>query len=168
MRRAIWHEHPHVANDLTIGERAADRLKQGFGSWPFLIILNAAIVAWILLQTFLGAQAFDPYPWLLLNIGLSWLAAQQGGALQIAANRGDRINSEVALRTEQNSAELIKVNSRQLVILQRLDTLAGLPDEIAALADVTRAVLAARQARDTTTASGTEPAQPTTKAGKHG
>src|SRR5260221_13751784 len=103
MRRALWHQHPHVANDLTFGERAADELKRSFGSWPFLIILNTIIVSWIILQTILGSGAFDPYPWLLLNIGLSWLAAQQGGALQIAANRGDRINSEVALHTEQNT-----------------------------------------------------------------
>ena len=131
MRHALWHKHPHVANDLTFGERAADELKRGFGSWPFLIILNAVIVGWIVLQTILGRHAFDPYPWLLLNIGLSWLAAQQGGALQIAANRGDRINSEVALRTEQNSAELLEMNKTQLDILQRLDSLSG---DIAALA----------------------------------
>jgi uncharacterized membrane protein len=123
LRRPVWHKHPTVNKDLTFGERAADRLKQGFGSWPFLIILNSIIVALIVAQTLLGRNAFDPYPWLLLNIGLSWLAAQQGGALQIAANRGDRINSEVAVRTEHNTAALLAVNDQQLKILQRLDSI---------------------------------------------
>jgi uncharacterized membrane protein len=109
MRRALWHKIPHVrsGDDLTLGERAADHLKTSFGSWPFLIILNAIIVGWIILQALLGKGAFDPYPWLLLNIGLSWLAAQQGGALQIAANRGDRISSELALSTHDNGEKLL-------------------------------------------------------------
>lgn len=123
MRRALWHLHPHVGNDLTFGERAADRLKAGFGSWPFIIILNVVIVAWIIVQTVLGKHAFDPYPWLLLNIGLSWLAAQQGGALQIAANRGDRISSEVALHTQANSDALMDMNRQQLEILRELQEL---------------------------------------------
>ncbi len=139
MRKAIWASHPHVNNDLTFGERAADKLKQGFGSWAFLIGLNIIIVAWVAANTFVLGHPFDPYPFILLNLGLSWLAAQQGGALQIAANRGDRINSEVAVRTEQHTTQLLDMNKTQLAILQRLQ---GLDDTVDGLAKAVRAALA--------------------------
>jgi uncharacterized membrane protein len=117
--RALWDAHPHVGNDLTIGERAADRLKAAFGSWVFLICLNSFIVGWVVLNELLG-HAFDPYPFILLNLGLSWLAAQQGGALQIAANRGDRLAAETALHTSKNTDELMELNKQQLQILTEL------------------------------------------------
>lgn len=113
----LWARHPHVANNLSLGERAADRLKTTFGSWAFLITLNALIVAWCLLEAF-HVLRFDPYPFIALNLVLSWLAAQQGGALQIAANRGDRLTAEVALHTQSNTDELMSVNRRQLEILE--------------------------------------------------
>lgn len=118
--RALWDAHPHVGNELTIGERAADRLKSTFGSWSFLIALNAFIVGWIALNGLLGRGTFDPFPFILLNLGLSWLAAQQGGALQIAANRGDRLNAEVALHTQRNTDELMEMNRRQLQMLAEI------------------------------------------------
>jgi uncharacterized membrane protein len=118
-----WEKHPHVRTgaQLTFGERAADRLKATFGSWAFLIGLNVFIVGWILLNVILPpAGRWDVYPFILLNLGLSWLAAQQGGALQIAANRGDRITSEVAIGTHQSVEQLLKMNEQQLQILQEL------------------------------------------------
>lgn len=119
--KAPWHDHPDVrsGDQLSLGERAADRLKQGFGSWAFLIGLNAVIVIWMAINIF-HLVHFDLYPFILLNLGLSWLAAQQGGALQIAANRGDRISAEVALATNKNTTALMDMNSRQLEILERL------------------------------------------------
>ena len=72
IRQPLWHAHPHVANDLTFGERAADQLKRGFGSWAFLIILNVFIVAWIAINVALPkAERWDSYPFILLNLGLS-------------------------------------------------------------------------------------------------
>lgn len=116
---ALWAQHEHVANDLSLGERAADRLKAAFGSWGFLIGLNALIVLWCALN-WLHVAHFDPYPFIALNLVLSWLAAQQGGALQIAANRGDRLTAEVALHTQKNTDKLIAINEQQLVILTEL------------------------------------------------
>jgi len=123
----LWRKHPGVrtGDQLTVGERAADRLKATFGSWTFLMILNGFIVVWILVNLLLP-KPFDPYPFILLNLGLSWLAAQQGGALQIAANRGDRISSEVALHTQANSDALMDMNKQQLAILEELQELRSL------------------------------------------
>jgi len=141
-----WGNHPHVrtGSQLTIGERAADRLKACFGSWAFIIGLNAIIVGWIAVNAWVLRKPFDPYPFILLNLGLSWLAAQQGGALQIAANRGDRISSEVAVSTYKNGEELLKLNKQQMEILGRLD---GLDGKIADLAEAVATVMAARPAR---------------------
>lgn len=117
----LWERHPGVrtGDQLTLGERAADRLKTAFGSWLFLIILNLFIVAWCVLNG-TGLLRLDPYPFIALNLILSWLAAQQGGALQIAANRGDRINAEVAAHTQKNTDELLAINQQQLQILTEL------------------------------------------------
>lgn len=120
----LWERHPGVRSgtQLSLGERAADRLKAAFGSWTFLILLNAFIALWIAANILLPrASRWDVYPFILLNLGLSWLAAQQGGALQIAANRGDRINAEVAAHTAANTETLLDLNRRQLEILARLD-----------------------------------------------
>ena len=138
-----WHAHPHVrtCEQLSMGERAADRLKAAFGSWTFLMLLNGFIVAWIAANLITG-RPWDPYPFILLNLGLSWLAAQQGGALQIAANRGDRIASEVAMGTYRNGEELLTLNKRQLEILGRLD---GLDAKVEALAGKPRAATAAER-----------------------
>lgn len=124
IHKPLWHHSRAVrsGDDLSLGERAADKLKRSFGSWTFLITLNAFIVVWIAVNVVTG-KPFDPYPFVFLNLFLSWLAAQQGGALQIAANRGDRIASEVALHTEQTADELLSINKGQLEILNRLHAL---------------------------------------------
>jgi uncharacterized membrane protein len=121
LHKPRWHEHPHVrsGSELSFGERAADILKRSFGSWPFLGLLNLFIGVWVVLHLF-GIVHFDPYPFILLNLLLSWLAAQQGGALQIAANRGDRVASELALSTYHNGQELLKLNRAQMEVLQEL------------------------------------------------
>lgn len=144
----LWDRHPAVrtGDDLTVGERAADRLKAAFGSWTFLIVLNLFIAGWIGLNAVLPrAQRWDVFPFILLNLGLSWLAAQQGGALQIAANRGDRINAEIALDTHKMAKDLLGLNERQIEILTRLD---GLDGKVADLTGAIRDVLAAHLEHD--------------------
>lgn len=122
--KPLWHLHPHVRTgaDLTFGERAADLLKRTFGSWSFLGILNGVIVVWAILN-WTGITKFDPYPFIALNLVLSWLAAQQGGALQIAANRGDRIASELAQHTYENGQKILALNEQQMEILSELRAL---------------------------------------------
>lgn len=121
IRKPRWHDHPHVrtGTELSIGERSADVLKRAFGSWPFLGVLNAGILVWTVLN-WVHITHFDPYPFIALNLVLSWLAAQQGGALQIAANRGDRIASELAMHTFQNGEEILNLNKQQMEILEEL------------------------------------------------
>lgn len=115
-----WDRHPHVrtGSQLTLGERAADVLKRWFGTWAALGGVAAAIAVWTVAQV--TPWRWDPYPYILLNLCLSCLAAVQGIVLQIAANRGDRIASEVATGTHQMAEDLLALNQRQMQILEEL------------------------------------------------
>jgi uncharacterized membrane protein len=108
-----WHRHPGVrsGDQLTVGERAADRMRNIMGSWPFVFCFFAVMIIWavvntLVLQRVLHHKAFDPYPYILLNLFLSMLAGVQAAALLIAAKRADAISSEVALHTEKNTDDL--------------------------------------------------------------
>jgi uncharacterized membrane protein len=149
MRRAAWHLHKGVrsGDGLSAGEQAADVLKRGMGTWSALFGVAAAIGVWILLQK--TAIKWDIYPFILLNLCLSCLAAVQGIVLQISANRGDRISSEVALHTQGNTDTLLGMNEQQLQILT---TLNGLDGKVADLAQAIQVVMAARGAKEVSAA----------------
>ena len=108
-----WHKHPGVrsGDQLSLGERAADRMRNTMGSWPFVFGFFAVMIAWALVNTLLFAhilhrKAFDPYPYILLNLFLSMLAGVQAAALLIAAKRSDAVSSEIALHTEHNTDDI--------------------------------------------------------------
>jgi uncharacterized membrane protein len=107
----LWSLHPHVRTDgdLSLGERAADRLKAAFGTWSLLGIIIGGITAWML-------WVHDPGE-LRLNLALSFLASVQGVILQIAANRGDRIAAELAMHTYENGTKLLEINEAQTQML---------------------------------------------------
>ncbi|MFZ0052239.1 MAG: DUF1003 domain-containing protein [Desulfobaccales bacterium] len=83
---------------LTIGERMSDRLADFGGSWTFITLFAIVCVAWMAINTaVLMATAFDPYPYILLNLVLSCLAAIQAPVILMSQNRQeakDRLRSE--------------------------------------------------------------------------
>jgi uncharacterized membrane protein len=96
-----WHRHPAVRlpDELTVGERAADKVRNRMGSWTFVFGSVGFLALWITVNVVVsatGAHAFDAYPFILLNLCLSCLAALQGAILLIAAKRTDQISSELA------------------------------------------------------------------------
>jgi uncharacterized membrane protein len=100
-----------TGDQLTLGERAADRMRNVMGSWPFVVGFFTVMVIWALVNTVVlhrvfHHKAFDPYPYILLNLFLSLLAGVQAAALLIAAKRADAIASEIAIHTEKNIEEL--------------------------------------------------------------
>jgi uncharacterized membrane protein len=115
---SLWRRHPALAEagSLTLGERAADILKKYFGTWSALFTVGVWITVWVVLQR-TGAR-WDPYPYILLNLCLSCLAAVQGIILQISANRGDRLSAVVALHTQENTDRL-RETSDVILDLQR-------------------------------------------------
>jgi len=84
--------------DLTLGEKMADRLASFGGSWTFLIIFGGVLLAWITLNSVvLLKRPFDPYPFILLNLVLSCLAAIQAPVIMMSQNRQetkDRLRSQ--------------------------------------------------------------------------
>jgi uncharacterized membrane protein len=109
-----WHKHPGVrsGDQLSLGERAADRMRNVMGSWPFVFCFFGIMIAWAVVNSafYLGGKhgkhGFDPYPYILLNLFLSMLAGVQAAALLIAAKRADAISSEIAIHTEKNTEDL--------------------------------------------------------------
>ena len=109
-----WHKHPGVRSgeQLSLGERAADRMRNMMGSWPFVFSFFGVMIAWAVVNSVFyfggthGKHGFDPYPYILLNLFLSMLAGVQAAALLIAAKRADGISSEIAIHTEKNTEDL--------------------------------------------------------------
>src|SRR5262250_1939798 len=83
---------------LTFGERLSDRIAEFGGSWKFLITFGAVLLCWIALNgVMLATRAFDPYPFILLNLILSCLAAVQAPIIMMSQNRAearDRLRAE--------------------------------------------------------------------------
>jgi uncharacterized membrane protein len=119
-----WHEHPGVrkVDQLTTGERAADIVRNGMGSWPFVFAFLGSMAIWAGVN---GNHGFDPYPFILLNLFLSMIAGLQGAILLISAKRADSVSSEVAIHTLENTTkleELIKANTALTATVSTLAT----------------------------------------------
>jgi uncharacterized membrane protein len=102
-------------DQLSTGERAADLLRNGMGSWGFVLSALAFLAGWMFAN---GSEGFDPYPFILLNLILSCLAALQGAILLIAAKRADALSRDLAehdYQTNLEAAEIIK-EIRQLTL----------------------------------------------------
>lgn len=124
-RRSASNWHEKHRGDLTRGERAADRLRNLMGSWWFVGGFLAFMVVWALFNTF--EVAWDPYPYILLNLFLSMLAGLQGAILLIAAKRQDAIAAALAKHdyetdeaAKREIEELTTITQAQLVELREL------------------------------------------------
>jgi len=140
MKKALWHLHPAANNDLTLGDRVADRLRNTLASWPFIIGSLAYMGLWIFIAK-LRLVPIDNPQLTYLNLILSCAAALASSVILLSQKRSDVIASEVALHTKDNTDELMTVNRQQLEILTKLN---GLDGKIAGLAEVVQQVLAAR------------------------
>ena len=103
----------------TLGQRAADAIAKFAGSWAFIFSFTGGLVLWMVINTVLAARAFDPYPFILLNLVLSCIAAIQAPLIMMSQNRQeekDRRRAEndykVNLKTEIMIEDLYdKVNA---------------------------------------------------------
>ncbi|HWW53462.1 MAG TPA: DUF1003 domain-containing protein [Acidimicrobiales bacterium] len=133
-----WHKHPGVRSgeQLTLGERAADRMRNMMGSWPFVFAFFGIMIAWAVANSVIylggkhGKHGFDPYPYILLNLFLSMLAGVQAAALLIAAKRSDGIASEIAIHTEHNTDDIKALVNENTTLTQQVKTNTDLLEEI--------------------------------------
>lgn len=75
------------AEQLTLGQRLADRIAAFGGSWVFILSFFSVLLTWIAVNLVLASRAFDPYPFILLNLVLSCLAAIQAPIIMMSQNR---------------------------------------------------------------------------------
>jgi len=120
-----WHR-AHKES-LTTGERAADKLRNGMGSWPFVFAFLLFMGAWALVNTKVDVHHWDNYPFILLNLFLSMLAGLQGAILLIAAKRADGISAAMAqhdfdtnVEAKKEVEELMALNRQQLKLIEEL------------------------------------------------
>lgn len=125
-QQKTWHDE-HKAT-LTNGQRAADYMRNGMGSWPFVVGFIVFMIMWAAANTWvLSSRAWDPYPYILLNLFLSMLAGLQGAILLIAAKRQDAMAATMAqhdletnLTAKAEIEQLSAINDQQLKILKEL------------------------------------------------
>ena len=89
-RRLVRDTNQMFADTRTFGERLSDRIAAFGGSWRFIMLFMAVLLGWVALNTFVlpaRREAFDPYPYILLNLVLSCLAAVQAPVIMMSQNR---------------------------------------------------------------------------------
>ena len=87
--RSMRNPNDVIEQRATVGDRVADSVAQFGGSWRFIITFFAVLVVYTAYNTALGGRAWDPYPFILLNLFLSMLAAIQAPVIMMSQNRQD-------------------------------------------------------------------------------
>lgn len=100
-------------NNLTVGQKAADGLARFAGSWGFIIIFFFILMLWIVANVILMTKAFDPYPFILMNLILSCLAAIQAPIIMMSQNRQEE-------KDRMRAKNDFKVNLKAEIIIEDL------------------------------------------------
>lgn len=129
--------------EITVGQKVADRVAEVIGSWPFIITQSTLLVIWIIINVYLAymmihhpgyLKAWDPYPFILLNLALSLQAAYTGPIVMMSQNRQeykDRLSAQHDYEINQKAEKEIEVIMKHLAhqdeilheIIKQLDQL---------------------------------------------
>ncbi len=115
----------------TVGERIADHVASFGGSWTFIITFAVILTIYTTINVLLRGRAWDPYPFILLNLFLSMLAAIQAPVIMMSQNRQDakdRVRSQLDFEVNRRAESEIQALSRKINFLQ--DKLDDLNDEL--------------------------------------
>ncbi len=133
------HDHPPVINinevadeELTLGQRVADKVASTVGSWPFIITQSCILALWLILNIVGWFKHWDPYPFILLNLALSFQAAYAAPFVMMSQNRQsekDRLTAQNDYQTDCKGEEEIRVimehldhqDTIMLQIMQRIE-----------------------------------------------
>ncbi len=136
------------ADDLTMGQRIADKVAATMGSWPFIIVQSLILLVWIILNVTAFVNKWDPYPFILLNLALSFQAAYAAPFIMMSQNRQQDIDRKEAENDHQINvkAELeIELLHEKVDALRQKEVLM-LTQSIADLTDLLKAQSAASKA----------------------
>ena len=117
---------------ITLGQRAADAIARFAGSWAFIFSFTGVLVAWMVINVILAAKAFDPYPFILLNLVLSCVAAIQAPLIMMSQNRQEekdrrraendyKVNLKTEIMIEDLYDKLNAVLAKQTALEKRLN-----------------------------------------------
>jgi uncharacterized membrane protein len=118
--RASRNANDVIERESTLGERIADTVARFGGSWTFIILFGVTLVVYSGLNVALGGSAWDPYPFILLNLFLSMLAAIQAPVIMMSQNRQDmkdRLRSELDYDVNRRAETEIQGLARKLNLL---------------------------------------------------
>ena len=139
--RASRNANEVIEEKYTFGERIADDVASFGGSWPFIILVGVAFLIYTAINVALRSKAWDPYPFILLNLFLSMLAAIQAPVIMMSQNRQDkkdRLRSELDFEVNRRAEAEIQNLSRKLNLVT---------DKIGDLDDMLRAIGPAAEAK---------------------
>ena len=97
----------------TLGQRAADSVAKFAGSWAFIFSFSGVLILWMIVNVVLAAGAFDPYPFILLNLVLSCVAAIQAPLIMMSQNRQEK-------RDRHRAENDYKVNLKTEIMIEDL------------------------------------------------
>ncbi len=118
--RASRNPNDIIEEDMSFGERIADRVASFGGSWTFIIMFSVAICVYTAINIALRGSAWDPYPFILLNLFLSMLAAIQAPVIMMSQNRQDtkdRLRGELDYDVNRRAESEIQGLARKLNLL---------------------------------------------------
>lgn len=117
----------HIHAHTNIGDKIADQVAATVGSWRFIIIQSTLLLIWLILNITGIVFRWDPYPFILLNLALSFQAAYTGPVVMMSQNRQaardrkrDDLESNEVQELFDNHKLLLQINQQQLEILQVL------------------------------------------------
>jgi uncharacterized membrane protein len=123
--RAARHPNEIIEEKETVGERVADAVASFGGSWSFIIVFAIVLVSYSGMNLMLGQRAWDPYPFILLNLFLSMLAAIQAPVIMMSQNRQDkkdRLRGELDYDVNRRAElEIQSLASKLNLIVDKID-----------------------------------------------
>jgi CRP/FNR family transcriptional regulator, cyclic AMP receptor protein len=128
--RATRNPNEVIENKATVGERIADEVAKFCGSWTFITVFLVTTIVYAAINVALRGRAWDPYPFILLNLFLSMLAAIQAPVIMMSQNRQDtkdRLRSELDFDVNRRAASDIQGLARKLNLLdEKIDDVSEL------------------------------------------
>ena len=115
-------KHPTLKAQLTVGQKAADKLTTFAGSWYFIIGLLVFIAIWMFINAMAMIYKWDPYPFILLNFVLSCLAALQAPVILMSQNRQqerDRISAKYDYQVNRKAEREIQQIAKSIKYIKR-------------------------------------------------
>jgi CRP/FNR family cyclic AMP-dependent transcriptional regulator len=118
--RANRNPNDLIDEEMTFGQRIADHVAKFGGSWTFIILFGTVLLVYTAINHFLHKRAWDPYPFILLNLFLSMLAAIQAPVIMMSQNRQDtkdRLRSELDYDVNRRAANEIQALAGKVHLL---------------------------------------------------